>query len=141
MAAIFPSRPRNLCGGGPAFKAGVTDPGYSGACARRFGKRRRVDLQYNRFGRFSAHLDFYWIGCDLGLFGIFPTQFRFSIVDARRDASGKSASLISAYSIIGGAGAVIMPTLIVDGDALAPFIIACWRVFTLRCCVGGHRNS
>jgi len=85
MAAIFPSRPRNLCGGGPAFKAGVTDPGYSGACARRLGKRRRVDLPYNRFGRFSAHLDFYWIGCDLGLFGIFPTQFRFSIVDARRD--------------------------------------------------------
>ena len=85
MAAIFPSRPRNLCGGGPAFKAGITDPGYSGACARRFGKRRRVDLPHNRFGRFSAHLDFYWIGCDLGLFGIFPTQFQFSIVDARRD--------------------------------------------------------
>ena len=35
--------------------------------------------------RFSAHLDSYWIGCGLGLFGIFPTQFRFSIVDARRD--------------------------------------------------------
>src|SRR6476620_7052333 len=85
MAAIFPSRSRNLCGGGPAFKAAVTDPGHAGACASRFGKRRCVDLPYNRFGRFSVHLDFYWVGCDLGLFGIFPTQFRFSIVDARRD--------------------------------------------------------
>ena len=33
--------------------------------------------------RFSAHLDFYWIGCGLGLFGIPATQFRFSIVGAR----------------------------------------------------------
>ena len=85
LAPIFPSRPRNLCGGGPAFKAGVTDPGYSGACARRFGKRRRVDLPYNRFGRFSAHLDFYWTGCGLGLFGIPATQLRFSIVGVRGD--------------------------------------------------------
>ena len=30
--------------------------------------------------RFSAHLDSYWTGCGLGLFGICPTQFRFSIV-------------------------------------------------------------
>ena len=79
LAAIFPSGPGDLRGGGLAFKAGVTDPGYSGAWARRFGKRRRVDLPHNWFGRFSAHLDFYWIGCGLGLFGIFPTQFRFSI--------------------------------------------------------------
>ena len=85
LAAIFSPRTSNLRGGGPPFKAGVTEPGYSGTWARRFGNRRRVDLPYNWFVRFSAHLDFYWIGCDLGLFGIFPAQFRFSIVDARRD--------------------------------------------------------
>ena len=77
LAALFPSRTGDLRGGSLASKAGVADPGYSGAWARRFGKRRRVDLPYNRFGRFSSHLDFYWVGCDLGLFGIFPTQFRF----------------------------------------------------------------
>ena len=83
LAAIFPSRTGNLRGGGPAFKAGVTEPGYSGAWACRFGKRRRVDLPYNWFVRFSAHLDFYWIGCGLDLFGIPATRLRFSIVGAR----------------------------------------------------------
>ena len=95
MAAIFPSRPRDLRGGGPAFKAGVTDPGYSGAWARRFGKRRRVDLPYNWFGRFSAHLDFYWIGCGLGLFGISATQFR--ILDRGRPPAITFCALLATY--------------------------------------------
>ena len=84
LAAIFSSRISDLRGRGPAFEAGVTDLCYDGAWARRFGKRRSVDLPYKWCVRFSAHLDSYWIGCGLGLFGIFPTQFRFSIVDARR---------------------------------------------------------
>ena len=85
LAALFPSRTGDLRGGSPAFKAGVTDPGYSGAWARRFGERRRVDLPYNWFVRFSAHLDCYWTGCGLGLFGIPATQLRFSIVGVRGD--------------------------------------------------------
>ena len=79
LAAIFSSRPGDLRGGGAAFKAGVTDPGYSGAWPRRFDKRRRVDLPYGWFVRFSAHLDFSWIGCGLDLFGIPATRFRISI--------------------------------------------------------------
>ena len=85
LAALFPSRTGDLRGGSLASKTGVTDPGYSGGWTGRLDRRRGVDLPYSGFERFSAHLDFYWIGCDLGLFGIFPTQFRFSIVDARRD--------------------------------------------------------
>ena len=85
LAAIFPSRTGDLRGGSLASKAGVTDPGYSGAWTCRLDRRRSVDLPYNWFVRFSAHLDFYWIGCGLGLFGIPATQLRFSIVGARGD--------------------------------------------------------
>ena len=85
MAAIFSSRPSSLRGGGAAAQTGVSDPGYSGAWTRRFDKRGRVDLPHAWFLRFPAHLDFCWIAFGLGLFGIFPTQFRFSILDASRD--------------------------------------------------------
>ena len=85
LAALFTSSTGDLRGGSLASKAAVTDPGYSGAWACRFGKRRRVDLRYTWFVRFSAHLDFDWIGCALGLFGIPATQLRFSIVAARGD--------------------------------------------------------
>src|ERR1700757_1003823 len=74
MAAIFPSHPRNLRSRGAAFKAGVTDPGYSCAGARLFDQRRRVGPPYGWIIRFSAHLDPYWIGCGLVLFGIPATQ-------------------------------------------------------------------
>ena len=98
LAAIFPSRPRDLRGGGPASKAGVADPGYSGAWTCRLDRRRSVDLPHSWFVRFSAHLDFYWTGCGLGLFGISPTQFRFSIVDARwRSRFARSSRHISAF--------------------------------------------
>ena len=85
LAALFPSRTGDLRGGSLASKAGVTDPGYSGAWTCRLDRRRSVDLPHSWRVRFSAHLDCYWTGCGLGLFGIFPTQFRFSIVDGRRD--------------------------------------------------------
>ena len=85
LAAIFPSRTGDLRGGSLASKAGVTDPGYSGAWTCRLDRRRSVDLPHSWLVRFSAHLDFYWTGCGLGLFGISATQFRFSIVGARRD--------------------------------------------------------
>ena len=85
LAAIFPSRTGDLRCGSLASKAGVTDPGYSGAWTCRLDRRRSVDLPYNRFVRFSAHLDSDWTGCGLGLFRVLPAQFRFSIVDARRD--------------------------------------------------------
>src|SRR5215211_2912175 len=85
LAAPFPSRTGDLCGGSLASKAAVTDAGYSGAWACRFGKRRRVHLLYNWFASFSAHLDFGWIGCALGLFGTPATPLRFSIVAARGD--------------------------------------------------------
>ena len=70
LAAIFPSRAGDLRGGSLASKAGVTDPGYSGAWTCRLDRRRSVDLPHNWFVRFSAHLDCYWTGCGLGLFGI-----------------------------------------------------------------------
>src|SRR5215813_11675656 len=41
------------------------------------------------------------------------------------------ASLLKAYSTIGGRGEAIMPTPMVAGDALALSSIACWRWFTL----------
>ena len=85
LAALFPSRTGDLRGGSLASKAGVADPGYSGAWTSRLDRRRSVDLPHSWRVRFSAHLDCYWTGCGLGLFGIFPTQFRFSVVDARRD--------------------------------------------------------
>ena len=62
------------------------------------------------------------------------------IVDARWEAAGKSASLISAYSIIGGGGVAIMPTPSVAAEAFAPSIIACWRAFIFRC-AGSRRSS
>ena len=66
LAALFPSGPRDLRGGGLASKAGVNDPGYSGAWTRRFDRRLSVDLPHSWFVRFSAHLDCYWTGCGLG---------------------------------------------------------------------------
>jgi len=83
LAAIFSSRISGLFGGGFAFNAALTGPGSRGAWTRRFDKPRRIDLPYNWFVRFSAHFDFYWIGCGLGLFGIPATQLRFSFLGAR----------------------------------------------------------
>ena len=86
LAALFPSRTGDLRGGSLASKAGVADPGFSRAWTCRLDRRRSVDFPHSWRVRFSAHLDCYWTGCGLGLFGIFPTQFRFSIVDARRES-------------------------------------------------------
>ena len=83
LAAIFSSRISGLFGVGFAFNAALTGPGSRGAWTRRFDKPRRIDLPYNWFVRFSAHFDFYWIGCGLGLFGIPATQLRFSFLGAR----------------------------------------------------------
>src|SRR5580765_4719796 len=85
LAALFPSRTGDLCGGSIASKTGITNSGYSGARTCRLDRRRSVDLPHSWRVRFSAHLDYCWTGCGLGLFGNFPTQFGFSIVDARRD--------------------------------------------------------
>ena len=74
MAAIFPSRPRNLRGGGAPAQAGVRDSRYSGAWTRRFDELCRVDLSQDWFVRFSTHLDVSWIGFGLGLFGIPPAS-------------------------------------------------------------------
>ena len=74
MAAIFPSRPRNLRGGGAPAQAGVRDSRYSGAWTRRFDELCRVDLSQDWFVRFSTYLDFSWIGFGLGLFGIPPAS-------------------------------------------------------------------
>ncbi len=68
LAAIFPSRTGDLRGGSLASKAGVTDPGYSGAWTCRLDRRRSVDLPHDRVVRFAAHLDFYWTRCGLGVF-------------------------------------------------------------------------
>ena len=83
MAAMFSSDSCNLRGGGPAFKAGVTEPGYSCAGTRRFDERRRIGLPYGWFVRFSAHLDFHRTGCGLVLVRIPVTQFQISTVVAR----------------------------------------------------------
>src|SRR6476659_9322985 len=85
LAPIFPSRTGDLRGGSLASKARVTDPGYSGAWTCRLDRRRSIDLPYSWRVRFSDYLDCCWTGCGLGLFGIFPTRFQFSIVDPRRD--------------------------------------------------------
>ena len=74
LDAIFPSHSRNLRSGGAAFKARVPDPGYNCAGARPFDERRHVGLPYGWILRFSTHLDLYWIGCGLVLFGIPVTQ-------------------------------------------------------------------
>src|SRR5215471_3333728 len=74
MATIFPSRPRSLRGGGTAARAGVSEPGSSGAWTCRFDERRGDDLPHHWFLRLSAHLDFSWIGFGLGLFGIPATS-------------------------------------------------------------------
>src|SRR5205823_9145958 len=76
LAALFPSRTRDLRGGSLAFKAGVTDPGYSGAWTCRLDRCRSVDLPHSWRARFSAHLDLYRAGCGLVLFRICVTQFR-----------------------------------------------------------------
>ena len=46
LAPIFPSRTGDLRGGSFASKAGVTDPGYSGAWTCRLDRRRSVDLPH-----------------------------------------------------------------------------------------------
>src|SRR4029453_19594565 len=85
LASLFPSRTGDLRGGSLAFKAGVTDPGHRGAWTCRVDRPCSIDLPYSWRVRFSAHLDCYWTGGGLGLFGIFPTQLQFSIVAARGD--------------------------------------------------------
>ena len=84
MAAIFPSRSCNLCGGGVAAQTGVNNPGYSGACTRRFYRRCRIDLPHEWFVRFSAHLDFFWIGFGLGVF-LISAALRCSRLDTCRN--------------------------------------------------------
>src|SRR5512144_883810 len=81
LAAIFPSRTGDLRGGSLASKAGITDAGYSGAWTCRLDKRRSAHLPHSWLLRFAAQLDFDWTRWGLGLFGIFPAQFRLSIVD------------------------------------------------------------
>ena len=85
LAPIFPSRTGDLRGGSLASEAGVTDPGYSSAWTSHLARRGRIDLPHDWLLRFAAQLDFDWFGCGLGFVGILPAQFRFSIVDARRD--------------------------------------------------------
>ncbi len=60
LAAIFPSRPRDLRGGSTAAQAGVGDPGYSGAWTRRFDERCRVDL--SQAGSYAFPLTWIFIG-------------------------------------------------------------------------------
>ena len=76
--------PGDLRGGSLAFKAGVTDPGYSGAWTCRLDRRRSVDLPHDRFVRFSAHLDSDWTGCGLVVFRVPAARFRISLLGTRR---------------------------------------------------------
>src|SRR5215472_19026269 len=83
LAAIVPSRFRNLRCRGIAVQAGVADSGYGGVWTRRFDERRRVNLPHDWFVRFPVHLDFSWINFGLGLFGIPAASLEFSSMGAR----------------------------------------------------------
>ncbi len=66
VVAVFPSGSGDLCGGGFAPKAGVTDPGFSGPCARRFDRLGSIDLSDG--GSYATPLS--WI-----LFGLAAVWF------------------------------------------------------------------
>ena len=80
LAALFPSRLGDLRGGSLASTTGITGAGYSGAWICRLDKRRSVDFPYDRFVRFAAQLDYYWIGCGVVLFGVPAARFRISLL-------------------------------------------------------------
>ena len=71
--------------GSLASQTGVTDSGYSGGWTCRLDRRRGVDLPYNGFVRFSAHLDSDWTGCGLVVFRVPAARFRISVLATRRD--------------------------------------------------------
>ena len=85
LAAIFPSRTGDLRGGSLASKAGVTDPGYSGAWTCRLDRRRSIDLPRDRVLRFAAQLDSDWTRCGLVVFRVPAARFRISLLGTRRD--------------------------------------------------------
>src|SRR6266536_2584990 len=60
LAAFFLFASGNLRSGSAAFRAGVTDPGYSGARSRRFDGYRNVRTARNWHLRFPSDMDFTW---------------------------------------------------------------------------------
>ena len=85
LAALFPSRTGDLRGGSLAFKAGVTDPGYSGAWTCHLDRRRSVDLPHERVLRSAAQLDSDWTRFGLVVFRVSIAGFRISLLGTRRD--------------------------------------------------------
>ena|SRR5438128_1358220 len=80
LAAFSSFGPCNMCGGNVAIfqrvtKAGVSDPGYSGACFGDFDRHCNFALSYRREVRISASLDFYRACRVLVTLGILITRF------------------------------------------------------------------
>ena len=80
MAAIFPSYPRNLRGGGAAENVAIKD--RSSHCARlgHYCRDRRFDVPHWGHLRVSAYMDLYRLGCSLVVLRIVVRQFRISAV-------------------------------------------------------------
>ena len=76
MAAVFPSGPRNLRGGGAAENVAIKN--RSSHCARlgHYCRDRRFDVPHWGHLRVSAYMDLYRLGCSLVVLRIFVRQFR-----------------------------------------------------------------
>src|SRR5262245_15468240 len=85
MAPIFPSRPRNLCGGGAADSIAIIDRSCHCACLGCSHRHRSFNLPHSWRLRFSAHMDLCRTHCSLVLFRTSVTQFRISAVGASCD--------------------------------------------------------
>src|SRR5262245_65726255 len=85
MAAIFPSGPGNLRGGGVTEKVAIKN--RSSHCARlgHYCRDRRFDVPHWGHLRVSAYMDLYRLGCSLVVLRIFVRQFRISTVAPSSD--------------------------------------------------------
>src|SRR3954464_11536353 len=70
LAPIFQSHTGDLRRRSLASKAGVTDPGHSGAWTCRLDRPRSVGLPHDWLLRFAAQLDCDWTGCGLVVFRV-----------------------------------------------------------------------
>ena len=97
LAAILSSNSGDLRGGGAAHGIAVNDCSYDRAYPGRSDGNRCVYLPDVWFLRFSAWLDFSWIGRRLVFVGIARTPFQISTVDARRDHVCRVAGHLSLH--------------------------------------------